>query len=399
MFMVYEGDDEFIFNQIFTLDIETRAIEPFRINGYYNTSAYGSIFHWSATQDVQQVAYKAKFLVIADGNDGHIIKEWQDGLPRTLDFLAWLNNDMLFFADSRDFATYSMGDENYTIVQQDCNCRVFAVISEPIVPPVAGCDMVSTSGNSLITNITQANTASTPQTICLNANATYTFSQSSTWFFGDTALPPITGNITIKGNGATLERAATAPDFRLFGVDGTGTLTLENLTLNGGSLNENAGGAIVNVGGTVNLNNVTLENHQALSTSEGSGGAIYNYFGTLTMTNSQLVNNSAAVGAGGIYNWGGSITMSNTCIAVNSAPYGLAITQFDTATTIVRHNWWGAADGPGGEGSGSGDGVGASIAYTPFLTSEAAPCAPDVPTPTYTPTETSDSSLRNTQKS
>jgi hypothetical protein len=249
------------------------------------------------------------------------------------------------------------------------------------------CNYISVNSADLISNITQANTASTPQTICLNANATYTFSQSSTWFFGDTALPPITGNITLKGNGATLERAATAPDFRLFGVDGTGTLTLENLTLRGGSLTENAGGAIVNVGGTVNLNNVTLENHQALSTSEGSGGAIYNYFGTLTMTNSQLLNNTAAVGAGGIYNWGGSVTVSNTCIVGNSAPDGLAITQFDTATTTAADNWWGAADGPGGAGSGSGDGVGANIAYTPFLTSEAAPCAPDVPpVPTETPT-------------
>jgi hypothetical protein len=235
-----------------------------------------------------------------------------------------------------------------------------------------GCDYTANSVSTLIANITQANTASTPQTICLNTNATYPFSQSSTWFFGDTALPPITGNITIKGNGATLERAATAPDFRLFGVDGTGTLTLENLTLNGGSLNENAGGAIVNVGGTVNLNNVTLENHQALNTSEGSGGAIYNYFGTLTMTNSQLLNNTAAVGAGGIYNWGGSVTVSNTCIVGNFAPDGLAVTQFDTATTTAADNWWGAADGPAGAGSGSGDGVGASIGYTPFLTSEAA---------------------------
>jgi hypothetical protein len=132
-------------------------------------------------------------------------------VPYTLDFLAWLNDDTLFFTDNRDFATYSMGDENYTIVQQDCNCRVFAVISEPIIPPVAGCDMVSTSNNSLTTAITQANTASTSQTICLNANATYPFSQSSTWFFGDTALPPITGNITLRGNGTTIARPIATP--------------------------------------------------------------------------------------------------------------------------------------------------------------------------------------------
>jgi hypothetical protein len=253
------------------------------------------------------------------------------------------------------------------------------------------CNYISSIHNNLISNITQANTASTPQTICLTSNATYTLTQIQQDFFAPTGLPAITGNITIKGNGATIERAANAPDFRLFGVDGTGTLRLENLTLRGGSLTENAGGAIVNVGGTVILDDVTLENHQALSTSDGSGGAIYNYFGTLTMTNSQLLNNTAAVGAGGIYNWGGSVTVSNTCIVGNSAPDGLAIKQFDTATTTAADNWWGAADGPAGAGSGSGDGVGANISYTPFLTSEAAPCAPDAtPVPTFTsiPTET-----------
>jgi hypothetical protein len=76
---------------------------------------------------------------------------------------------------------------------------------------------------------------------------------------------------------------------------------------------------------------------------------------------------------------------TGTLTVGNSAPDGLAIKQFDTATTTAADNWWGAADGPAGAGSGSGDGVGASIGYTPFLTSQAAPCAPDAtPVPTFT---------------
>jgi hypothetical protein len=37
LFMIYTGGDITIFNQIFTLDLQTNIIEPFRIDGYYNT--------------------------------------------------------------------------------------------------------------------------------------------------------------------------------------------------------------------------------------------------------------------------------------------------------------------------------------------------------------------------
>ncbi len=137
LFMVYKGGDTYIFNQIFTLDLQTNAIEPFRIDGYYNTIEYSSIYLWDATPNWQYVAYVANFLVVADGNDGHIINEWQDRQQSSINFLAWLNNNTLFFAPNDDFAIYSMGDENYSIVYHYCECRVFAVRAEPIVPRVA----------------------------------------------------------------------------------------------------------------------------------------------------------------------------------------------------------------------------------------------------------------------
>ena len=49
----------------------------------------------------------------------------------------------------------------------------------------------------------------------------------------------------------------------------------------------------------------------------------------------------------------------------------------DTETIDAENNWWGAADGPSGDGPGSGDSVdGASIDFDPFLAAQApgTPC-------------------------
>ena len=91
---------------------------------------------------------------------------------------------------------------------------------------------VSPTGD-LITAIQNANAAGVATTITLAANTTFDFASSDNATDGSNALPVITGNITIIGNGDTLERSGTAA-FRLFDVASGGSLTLENLTLPGG---------------------------------------------------------------------------------------------------------------------------------------------------------------------
>jgi hypothetical protein len=105
-------------------------------------------------------------------------------------------------------------------------------------------------------------------------------------WYGPNGLPAIDNDITINGNGATIMRDPSAPDFRLFYVSGgysglpLGTLTLQDVTLEyglakggngfkGGGGGLGAGGAIFNQG-TLNLTDVTVANNIALG---GDGGS------------------------------------------------------------------------------------------------------------------------------
>src|ERR1700677_5125490 len=79
----------------------------------------------------------------------------------------------------------------------------------------------ATNATGLVSDIVTANgDPTTPYTIKLTAS-NYTFSNSYNETpspnDGPDALPEITGNITIVGNGATIERASNASSpFRLF---------------------------------------------------------------------------------------------------------------------------------------------------------------------------------------
>ena len=52
------------------------------------------------------------------------------------------------------------------------------------------------------------------------------------WQIGPNGLPSITGDITLVGlgSGAIITRDSNAPDFRLFNVTASGSLTLENVS-------------------------------------------------------------------------------------------------------------------------------------------------------------------------
>ncbi|HTU92269.1 MAG TPA: hypothetical protein VMF69_19465, partial [Gemmataceae bacterium] len=100
-------------------------------------------------------------------------------------------------------------------------------------------------GNSdvagLIAAINTANTDGQPTTINLAANGTYNLTKINNYDLvnglkGANGLPQITGNVTIQGNGATIERSSAAgtPAFRLLDVESCGNLTLNNLTIEGG---------------------------------------------------------------------------------------------------------------------------------------------------------------------
>lgn len=131
----------------------------------------------------------------------------------------------------------------------------------------------------------------------LAAGATYDFTAPDNYWFGPNALPAISSNLTIDGQGATLRRAPSSSSalssgqtFRFFFVSGglelgglpPGSLTLQHVTLTnglaqGGSSGKGggglgAGGAIFNMG-QVSLASVTLSDNTAQGGSSGADGS------------------------------------------------------------------------------------------------------------------------------
>ncbi|MDB9315219.1 CHAT domain-containing protein [Spirulina sp. CS-785/01] len=140
---------------------------------------------------------------------------------------------------------------------------------------------------------------------------------------GLNGLPSIIGAVEILGNGATVERDTTSTnDFRLFHVAGTGNLTLDDITVQGGKITGGGtpakfGGAILNNDGQLTVSNSTISGNYAA----GGGGGIANYAdGTATVTNTTISGNSAGnnsfYAGGGILNRG-TFNLTNSTVSGN----------------------------------------------------------------------------------
>jgi len=242
------------------------------------------------------------------------------------------------------------------------------------------------SVSDLIADITAANTAGGSNSITLAAATTapyvlnavnnttgtrYVIGALGVDLYGSTGLPVIAANdnLTIVGNGDTIERSAATgtPIFRLLRVAGGGSLTLENLTLQGGmmdgtgsgrgypagaNLNGAAdGGAIYNQG-TLVLNAVVVQDNGAVAGDppgwsvihdagiSAAGGAIFSSGGSVTLEGGTIVQNNEAVGnyselsgggayGGGLYASGGTVTVNNATLVSNTAS---AVNYFDGPT-------------------------------------------------------------------
>ena len=124
------------------------------------------------------------------------------------------------------------------------------------------------------------------------------------------ALPQITSEITLEGNGHMINRDNNLREFRILYVQASGDLTLNNAMITGGFAY--SGGGITN-GGILSVNNSIITANSA----EGQGGGIRN-FGTLTINNSTLSGNTAGLTGGAIINHVGTVTVNNSTIADNS---------------------------------------------------------------------------------
>jgi protocatechuate 3,4-dioxygenase beta subunit len=205
----------------------------------------------------------------------------------------------------------------------------------------------------LVTAINTANINSQPDDIYLAPGAVYDLISPADLLFGSTGLPGIlldgsaANTVTIHGNGATIQRDAAAPAFRLILVNG-GSLELDNLTLangtsaiigplgggggvrvQGGSLTldsstlvgniaapglgNNGGGVSVGLGASATITNSTFDGNQ------GNLGGGLDVGGNVTVQSSTFTGNTASAVGGGIFvELGGSLALSNTLVAGNS---------------------------------------------------------------------------------
>lgn len=179
----------------------------------------------------------------------------------------------------------------------------------------------------LIAAINSANANGTDDVIHLKNGQVYTLTAN---LGSETGLPAINSNfkLTILGNGATIERAPTAPTFRL--LLSYSELTLEKLTLRGGKTTA-YGGAAVHSLGKLTLLGCTFEDNVVEQTlGNWPGGAVLNSGGELAIDGCTFRRNTAANG-GGLASIGDStypigvvvpLTISNSAFVYNTAKLG-----------------------------------------------------------------------------
>jgi hypothetical protein len=220
-----------------------------------------------------------------------------------------------------------------------------------IVPATYTVQNLNASGTgSLFEQITSANATADDDEIVFRSGVTGTITLAS-------ALPQIAstataGTLTITGPGANSLTISGNNLFRIFVVNTGGNLTLNNITVTMGNITGNGGG-IFNQG-TLAINSCTISNSTATgnSATTGGGGGIFNQTGgTLSITNSTISSNTATGGTGfagqggGISNLGTITSITNSTISSNTATGGAGAAAAAAS---------GAAGGAGGAGQGGG---------------------------------------------
>jgi hypothetical protein len=138
---------------------------------------------------------------------------------------------------------------------------------------------------ALVAAINAANAAG-GSTISLTAGCVYTLTMAD---YGENGLSVVTTRIAVNGNGATIDGTGAV---RVFEVDGPGgNLSLQNVTITGGSAGIENGGASV----TLNHNQVT--GNTAFVAGGGIASATFDpsSVANLTLNNSVVSDNSQSL--------------------------------------------------------------------------------------------------------
>lgn len=260
--------------------------------------------------------------------------------------------------------TIIVSEDDQTIDAGECEYGRFETRSNDITlatlcPDGAGgsagpCDG---PGISLAEAICAANNSAEAITIILERRDYLIQERHNDWY-GWNALPPVTGTVTIVGNGASLLREELAPAFRFFFVSGeytageaadmpAGELSLIDLTLRGG---------LAQGGDGADAADASESPGGGGGGGAGFGGAIFNE-GTTTLRRVTVVENTASGGNGGR---DGSIDEAAEAASAGGTGGSLA---YDASTRDDGGGAGGAAGevglpgefGAGGGGTGGGE--------------------------------------------
>jgi len=241
-------------------------------------------------------------------------------------------NHAAYTVDQQDQADVQENGELTTIVAP-ADFIVNTIADDPDEIPGDGVCSTAGGGCSLRAAVAEANGQPGAQMISL---ADWQFLLDREIVIGD--------DLTITGLGAGVTIIAGRGDGRLLSVSANTTVSLNELTLQGG-VQEGDGGAVYNAG-TMSLSKVQLSGNQA----SGTGGAIYNQ-GTMHLVASAMTGNNADTGAGAIAN-SGMLTLQNVTISGNQGVVGgIASSGEATLTNVTVARNRATADGGGLSGS------------------------------------------------
>lgn len=253
---------------------------------------------------------------------------------------------------------------------------------------VANGEIAVNPGNTLCSLIEAVNNANTDSdtsggdcvagtvgadTINLPAGGAFTFTSAYVYDAGNNGLPSITSEITIQGNGATLDLGGAAVGIRLARVSASGDLTVNDTTISGGYMfDATHGGGVFRVeGGALTLDGSTLEENATRS----YGGAVFAFDdATLTITNDSTISGNSAFRGGGVYSRDSATTIENSSVSGNYAERSGGGVQanggslFISASQINDNGWEAGQIGVAGDTDYGGgvlsDGASLTIATT-----------------------------------
>jgi predicted outer membrane repeat protein len=204
--------------------------------------------------------------------------------------------------------------------------------------PVSGARMEVAAGDvpGLIAALNAANADPAVDVIALAAGGRYGLTDVYGTATGQNGLPVVSSDVVVEGNNAVIARypwSGMVNMFRFFKVGAGGSLTLNDLVLEGGYATN--GGAVYNTNHLV-MNNVILRANRAMS----GGGAIYNYNnGWVELNRVTLQGNLTEGAAGGaIFSRLGYVGLFASTLTANQAPMGSggALHAMRYAQTVIE---------------------------------------------------------------